>query len=135
MLVDTGVLLAAADRDTADHSRCSAVLRDHAGDLTVPAPVVPEMAWLIERRLGPLAEARFLRLVTTRRIEVVDLTRDDYARCVRLIEEYADLGLGFVDASMVSVAERLGIVRLATLNRRDFTVVRPRHAEAFDLVP
>ncbi len=55
--------------------------------------MVPETAWLIERRLGPLAEARFLRLVTTRRIEVVDLSLDDYARCVRLIEEYADLGL------------------------------------------
>jgi predicted nucleic acid-binding protein len=135
VLVDTGVLLAAADRDTSDHARCSAVLRDHAGDLAVPGPVVPETAWLIERRLGPLAEARFLRLVTTRRIDVIDLTLDDYARCVRLIEEYADLGLGFVDASLVSVAERLGIVRLATLNRRDFTVVRPRHADAFDLVP
>jgi predicted nucleic acid-binding protein len=135
VLVDTGVLLAAADRDTADHARCSSVLRARAGDLTVPAPVVPETAWLIERRLGLLAEARFLRLVTTRRIEVVDLTLDDYARCIGLIEEYADLGLGFVDASLVSVAERLEIVELATLNRRDFTVVRPRHAEAFDLVP
>jgi predicted nucleic acid-binding protein len=135
VLVDTGVFVAAADRDTADHARSSAVLREHGGTLTVPAPVVPETAWLIERRLGPGAEARFLRLVTSRRIDVVDLTLDDYARCVELIEVDADLGLGFVDASVVAIGERLGITELATLNRRDFTVVRPRHVDAFDIVP
>jgi hypothetical protein len=34
-----------------------------------------------------------------------------------------------------AVAERLGHTRLATLNHRDFTVVRPRHAAAFTLLP
>jgi uncharacterized protein len=135
VLVDTGVFVAAADRDTADHARCSVVLREHGGSLTVAAPVVRETAWLIERRLGPGAEARFLRLVTSRRIDVVDLTLEDYARCVELIEVYADLGLGFVDASLVTIGERLGVTELATLNRRDFTVVRPRHVDAFDILP
>ncbi len=82
------------------------------------------------RRLGPGAEARFLRLVTSRRIDVVDLTPDNYVRCVELIEVYADLGFGFVDASVVAIAAA-GIVQLATLNRRDFTVVRPCHVDAF----
>ncbi len=53
----------------------------------------------------------------------------------RLIETYHDLGLGLVDASVVTVAENLGVTVLATLNHRDFTVVRPRHAEAFELLP
>ncbi len=59
----------------------------------------------------------------------------DYARCIELIETYADLGLGLVDASMVTVAENLGVKTVATLNRRDFTVVRPRHVDALDLIP
>jgi uncharacterized protein len=33
------------------------------------------------------------------------------------------------------VAERLKITTLATLNRRDFTVVRPRHVAALELLP
>ncbi|MDP9441702.1 MAG: hypothetical protein M3P34_05925 [Actinomycetota bacterium] len=33
----------------------------------------------------------------------------DYERCVDLIEDYADLGLGFVDASIVAVAESHGV--------------------------
>lgn len=46
-----------------------------------------------------------------------------------------DLPLGFVDASVVAVAERLGERQVATLDRRHFSVVRPRHVKAFRLVP
>jgi uncharacterized protein len=134
VLVDTGVFVTAACRDSSDYARCSAGAararraarrlgpcrpRDRLADRTLPR------SW---------GEARFGRLVTSRRIDFVDLTPDDYMRCVELIEVYADLGLTFVDASVVAVAERLGIV-LATLNRRDFTVARPRHVDAFDLLP
>ena len=83
----------------------------------------------------PAAETRFVRLVITGEIEVIDLTVADYTRCVELIERYADLGLGLVDASVVTIAERLRLISIATLNHRDFRVVRPRHVDAFDLVP
>jgi predicted nucleic acid-binding protein len=135
IVVDTGVLLGAADADDADHDRCSAVLRDHRGELRVPAPVVVETAWQIETNLGPPSEARFLRLVTGGELEVVELNLDDYRRCVELIETYTDMGLGLVDASVVAIAERLEVSTLATLNRRDFTVVRPGHVDAFELIP
>jgi hypothetical protein len=135
VVVDTSVFVSAADTDEPRHGECADLLDRHGGELVVPAPVVPETAWLIEARLGPSAEVRFLRLVTSRRIDVVDLTVDDYERCVTLIERYADLGLGMVDASIVTVAENLGVTTLATLNDRDFRVVRPRHIDAFELIP
>jgi len=135
VVVDTGVLVSAADVDEPRHLACSQLLRQHRGVLVVPTPVVPETAWLIEARLGPAAEARFLRLVTTGVLQVVDLIVADYQRCIALIETYADMGLGVVDASVVTVAENLKATTLATLNHRDFTVVRPRHVAAFELVP
>lgn len=135
LLCDTGVLLSAADADEPSHPACAALLREHRGDLLVPAPVVPETAWLLESRLGPTAEARFLRLITTGMLQVIDLAVADYARCVELIEQYADLGLGLVDASVITIAENRGISTLATLNARDFNVVRPRHTDAFTLLP
>ncbi|GAA5767182.1 hypothetical protein Aros01_03684 [Streptosporangium roseum] len=52
-----------------------------------------------------------------------------------LVEVYADLPLGVVDASVIAVAERLGLTEVATLDRRHFTVVRPRHVDAFTLLP
>jgi predicted nucleic acid-binding protein len=94
-----------------------------------------EASWLIESRLGPAAEAAFLASVVSGELTRVDLADADWQRYVVLIETYVDLGLGLVDASVVAVAERVGITTLATLNRRDFTVVRPRHVEAFDLIP
>lgn len=86
LLCDTGVLLSAADTDEPRHDACAALLRERRGELLVPAPVVPETAWLLESRLGPTAEARFLRLITTGLLQVIDLTVPDYTRCVELIE-------------------------------------------------
>ena len=135
IIVDTGVLLGTADEDDQDHQRCAQLLRSHRGQLIVPAPAVAESAWQIERNLGPAAEARFLGLITDQELKVADLSLADYGRCAELIGTYADLRLGFVDASIVTVAENLSIATIATLNRRDFTVVRPRHIEGFELLP
>ncbi len=96
---------------------------------------MPECAWQVERNVGPAAEAGFVRHIVSGQFKVIDLGVADYERCAELIESYADLGLGLVDASVVTVAERFSITTLATLNRRDFTVVRPRHTDGFELVP
>jgi len=109
-------------------------LRSQA-DLAVTAPVIAEAAWMIEARLGPAAETRFLTLVASDRFTIIDLIRDDYERAIALIDTYDDLGLGFVDASIVAVAERIRISTIATLNHRDFTVVRPAHVDSFQLIP
>jgi len=135
IVVDTGVLLAAADADDADHSECAQLMRARRGQLKVPAPVITETAWQVERNLGPVAEAEFLRLITSGRIEVVDPTVADYGRCAELIEAYASLRLGLVDASVVAIAERLNCATVATLNHRDFTVVRPSHVDVFEILP
>ena len=38
------------------------------------------------------------------------------------------------DASLIAIAERLGVTRVATLDRAQFTVVKPAHCDAFELV-
>jgi uncharacterized protein len=133
--VDTNIWLAAADRRSDRHGECASLLRDHRGELAAPVPVIAETSWLILDRLGTAAQAAFIRLVTSGQLTPVDLTEADWQRCAELAEQYASLRLDLIDASLVAVAERLGITTLATLNRRDFTVVRPRHAAAFELLP
>jgi predicted nucleic acid-binding protein len=135
IVVDTGVLYAVADGADHDHDACDDLLAAHRGRLVVPVPVIVETAWLIEDRLGPAAEAAFLRSVASGELTRVELADADWDRVVALIDTYADLGLGLVDASVVAVAERLDITTVATINRRDFTVVRPAHTDAFELVP
>ena len=68
-------------------------------------------------------------------LRVHDLGGGDWARVHELVETYADLRLGGTDASLVALAEHLGATRIATLNRRHFSVVIPRHTDAFELLP
>lgn len=114
LLVDTVVFVSAADRDEPSHERCGHLLQANRGQLATTGPVVAETSWMIESRLGPTAESAFVGAVAARRIEVVDLTPALYARCVTLINTYADLGLGLVDASLVAVAEHHKQTRIAT---------------------
>lgn len=135
ILVDTGVIYAVADRADADHDACTPLLATHPGPLLVPTTVIVEAAWLIESRLGPAAEIAFLRSVRAGDLTRLDLIDPDWDRAADLVQTYADLGLGLVDASLVALAERLSVTTLATLNSRDFHVVRPAHTDAFTLLP
>jgi len=136
IVVDTGVIYGAADADDPRHGDCAQVLDAYAAErLVVVVPVVVESAWLIESRLGPAAEASFLRSLDAGEVERIEMVDADWARVAELVETYTDLGLGTVDASVIAGAERLGVTTVATLDRRHFSVVRPRHVDAFELVP
>nr|WP_322779875.1 PIN domain-containing protein [Frankia sp. Cas4] len=135
MVVDTGPLVAALDADDADHKRCLDLLERYAGLLLVPAPVLTEVCWLLERERGSQAEAAFLDALAADELRLVELQKSDLRRMADLVRRYDNLPLGAVDASVVAVAERLGTAQVATLDRRHFTVVRPKHVPAFDLLP
>jgi len=57
------------------------------------------------------------------------------ARTVEILKQYADANIGFVDASLVAVAERLGINTIFTTDRRHFSLIKPAHSPAFTLLP
>lgn len=40
-----------------------------------------------------------------------------------------------VDASVIACAERHGATEIATVDRKHFTAVRPRHVHSFTLLP
>ena len=135
LLVDTGVLLAAADENDPDHDACADLLEVAAAPLVTSPLVVAEAAYLIDRQLGAAAEAAFFRSIAGGDLLVEALTATDYARIAELVDRYGDLPLGGTDASVVTLAERLGVQRVATLDHRHFRVVRPNHVEALTLVP
>ena len=138
ILVDTGPLVAAALSEDANHVPCTELFTSiHLAreSMLVPAPVVTEVCYLLEREAGPRVEADFLSSLAAEDFTVVDLELVDYARASGLVRTYADLPLGAVDASIVAVAERLNITEVATLDRRHFTIVRPRHVPALTLLP
>ena len=50
-------------------------------------------------------------------------------------DRYADADIGFVDAAVLAVVERFNEPKLATLDRRHFGMLRPRHVDALILLP
>lgn len=56
------------------------------------------------------------------------------SRAMEIDRRYVDLGLGLVDASVVALAENLGVRRPATRDVRHFAAVRLRDGSAFELV-
>ncbi len=135
LICDTGPLYAAMDRADADHEACADLFATANEPLVVPAPVVVELDWLAGARLGPQPFTAFLTDVEEASVTIVELVRADYVRVRELLVRYADLSLGFVDAAVVAVVERLGEHKLATLDHRHFGTIRPRHAEALRLLP
>jgi predicted nucleic acid-binding protein len=52
-----------------------------------------------------------------------------------LVRRYRDFLLGAVDAAVITVAERLKALQIASLDHRHFRAVKPLHADAFELLP
>ncbi|MGH2792811.1 MAG: type II toxin-antitoxin system VapC family toxin [Actinomycetota bacterium] len=135
LIVDSGPLYAYIDEDDGDHEASLALLLEHDGPLIVPQLVVTEVAYLLEQRIGADAEVRFLGDLAAGNFTTEPVAAGDWLRIAELVADYRDLPLGTVDASVVTAAERLGSATIATLDRRHFSVVRPRHADAFELLP
>ena len=132
-VVDTGPLYATADVDDQDHLTSCAVLARADLRLVVPALVVAEATYFVGRRLGAAAESRFLEGIGT--LDVEGPSREDFARMAELVEQYSNFPLGGTDASVIALAERLDAAVILTLDRRHFSAVKPRHRDAFELMP
>lgn len=138
IVCDTGPLVAAALSNDSHHKACVELftaLHAARGELLVPATVVAEVGYLLAREAGARVESLFLRSMAGGDFTSVYLTSTDYARMADLVNTYESLPLGTTDASVVAIAERLGLTDVATLDRRHFTVVRPRHVDALTLLP
>lgn len=134
-VVDTGILYAMADRDDAWHERVKAFLESQADELIVPVTVLPEACYLMNTYIGRETERRFVLSLLQGEMRIENLTVDDLKRASGLLEQYGDANIGFVDATVVAVAERLRIRRLLTTDRRHFSLIRPRHCPVFHLLP
>lgn len=103
--------------------------------LLVPALVVTEVSYLLADRIGAHGEVAWCRSIAKGELLVEPVLDSEWARIAELTEQYVDLPLGVVDASVVVLAERLRCEVIATFDHRHFSVVRPLHVPVLELVP
>lgn len=135
LILDTGPLYASLDRSDQDHVACRRLIEETDEPLVIPAPVLVEVDYWIHKRLTPGAFVSLLADVESGAYRVADLGPTDYSRVRELCDRYADADIGFVDAAVLAIVERLAEPKLATLDRRHFSVLRPRHRDSIDLLP
>ncbi len=117
--LDTSGLYALLNRKDSAHARARKVLQADRGPYVVPAGILAEICYLVEQRLGTRVLSALLRDLTTG--FTVDCGENDFDRIRLLVEQYADLPLGFADACVVACAERNG-GRVLSFDR-DLTIV------------
>jgi predicted nucleic acid-binding protein len=127
LLLDTGGWLRALEGDDA-----YAAALTNASVAIVPAPILAEIDYHLRKRRRDAY--RLLREITEGRYDFVEATVADVARAAELDKKFSDVALGFVDAAVAAIGERIGVRRILTIDS-DFAAIRvgPRSRDAFEM--
>jgi predicted nucleic acid-binding protein len=132
-IADAGPLLAALHSSQPFHGECLEVFRRRDLQIVVPTMVVAEVAYLADQRLGPRAEAAFIRSLAT--LEVEAPLPEEWSVIADMVERFGSLRLGAADAATAVLAERLGTDIVITLDRRLFGAIRSPSGHPFRILP
>lgn len=130
IVVDAGPLIALFDRDDRHHRRAVEFVAACRSRLVTNLPALTEATFLL--RFSVEAQ-RDLLLWAHRSLEIDGSTSADLPRIVALLDKYRDMPADFADASLVALAERLNLSRVASVDR-DFAIYRALGKRAFENV-
>ena len=131
-LIDTGPFIAYLNRRDPAHESISAAIDGFRGQLATTSTVIGEVMYFVSQTAnGPSA---FVKLLLASRIQIADFTQpSQLAVAVELMAKYSDTPMDFADATLVLLAEALGISEIVTLDRRGFSTYRTSTGRAFRL--
>lgn len=135
VLIDSSYLVALGARSDKHHARALRFAREKDYSLLLPTIVLPEAVYLLRQLGGARGALRFLERLSTQNVPFVDLLPADFARAIQIMQRYADTELDLVDACITAIGERLNITHVCTFDRRDFSIIRPKHTAYFTLLP
>jgi predicted nucleic acid-binding protein len=113
-----------------DHRAFRTVI-DAARTRYVPGLVLAELDYFLRAHRDALRA--FVDDMARGAFTYAPITLDQIVRATEIDRRYADLSLGLVDASVVALADELGIRRIATRDVRHFAAVRLADGSALEL--
>jgi predicted nucleic acid-binding protein len=133
-LVDTGAVVALINRADRFHSQAAAWFRGFRGQLLTTEAVVTESAYVLaaspEHRRAALTWVQRARAAGILQVAAVE----DHSALARIIAKYADLPCDYADASLIWLAEKTGVLQIATIDQDDFSVYRVRGRRRFRIL-
>jgi uncharacterized protein len=136
IVADTSFLYALLDRRDACHAAAAEWYASADDDVATTPLVLAEIDHLARTRAGSAAVGAF-RADVRGGAYLVEWWPTAAREAAAVAERYADAGVSLTDGSLVGLADRLAISRIATFDDRHFRVLRPlqRGAASFTLVP
>ncbi len=132
LLLDTGFLVALANRRDPDHRRCVEAWAPLRAKFISVEGVLVEAAHLLRRAPdGGRVAFEIARSVQTLFVPPSEAL---YARAFDLMKRYRNVPMDFVDALLVAAADDLSIGEVLTLDRRGFETYRSRKGP-FSIIP
>ena len=132
-LVDTGPLVAFFDEGDMDHERVVPVFRTPPAVLWTTMPVITETMYFM--RHSPNARTAFIEFLRKTKMRIESYSSfEEVEKCTALMAKYRSFPMDFADASLVLLAEKLGVFNIVTTDERGFRAFKTRTRQAFHLV-
>ena len=136
IIADTSYLFALYNFKDINHRAAAAFAFETASErMLLPDVALTELAYLLVRDIGYVALRTLLENLRDSEIELVPVARSDLGRIYDIATTYASAEFDIVDCCIMAIAERLSVTRIATFDRRDFSIFRPRHCDYLVLLP
>jgi len=135
ILIDTSGLLAALVADQRAHKAAAQLLRDSEGPFVMSPFVLAELDYLVGKLAGTDAALALLDEVSRGAYRLAPFDAGNVAQARTIMGQYADLGVGLADASIVVLAQALGTRDVLTLDERHFRTLRGPKDQPFRLLP
>jgi len=129
LLVDTGFLIALGQRGDSLHKEAKSFLQGYSGKLVTAAPVIVETCYFFESE----GKLQLLEWVRSGGLAVAEVPVSAYPELAAVMKKYADRNIDFTDAALVWLADEMGLRKILTVDRADFSVFRLKGGKRFDL--
>ena len=126
VIVDAGPLIGWFDANDDYHATVRNFFRDWRGEFVSTWPVLAEVCHMLPDRLVP----NFLRWVGRGGLTVIDVPASSLDGIADRIDKYADLPMDLTDASLIWLAESLGLLDIVTIDKEDFGIYRTSRGKA-----
>jgi len=122
ILVDAGPLVALVDSGDQHHARCVDALKSFREPMATVWPPLTEAMYLLADL--PKAQEALWEMIDRGALRLLPLGADDVPRMREVMKKYSNRPMDLADAALLRVAEREGIGKILTVDRRDFSVYR-----------
>lgn len=134
IILDTSAVIGLMDKKYKKHENLKTIFTKKDNLYILPSTAIGEICYMLNSRFGNKIELIFLEEIIKTGFQLELLKDMDIVRIIEILKKYDALNIGYVDASIVAIAERLKTNKILTLDRKHFEIIIPRGFDRFDIL-